>query len=144
MKGYQESELVSNRSGVLLWGGSEDDRRAWVEEVASRLGCQVKVVLTPADVGTALRAARDVVFIPGATLLPDEVQLAVVRCLREQEERPKLVLGVSKPADRTRLRPDLDYALALGRLDLDAPGVREAIRGRRKVAASKAAKKKKR
>jgi len=143
-KGYAESQLVSNRSGVLIWGGTDEDRRAWAQEAATQLGAPLRIVESAGEIAGAMRSPESVVFFPAATVLPDPEQLALVRCLREQEERPKVVVGVTRASDRAKLRPDLDYALSLGQLDLDAPGVKDAIKARRKQAASKASAKKKR
>ena len=33
---YSEPELISNRTSVLLSGGSEDDRRAWADEASAQ------------------------------------------------------------------------------------------------------------
>jgi hypothetical protein len=135
--GYSEAALVANRTSVLLWGGSEEERRLWAEEAAAGQG-GLRLAATAADLEQALRSAGGVVFVPNGATLPEEAQRALVRCLREQEERPKVVVALpwARPSALARgaLRPDLDYALALARVDLDAPGIREGIKARRATA----------
>jgi hypothetical protein len=134
---YSELELVANRTSVLLWGGSEEDRRAWADEASGHFPGEgpLRVVEAEEGLDPALREARGVVFIPLGTALSQTAQLALVRCLREQEERPKIVLGLSgsqaQAVSKGLLRPDLDYALSLSRVDLDAASVKEQIRVRR-------------
>jgi len=58
-----------------------------------------------------------------------------VRTLTSLDERPKLVLGLGRSEVSARqaglLREDLHYRLRMGLLNLDAPGLREAIVTRR-------------
>ena len=134
---YSEPELISNRAAVLLSGGSEDDRRAWADEASSQFPGEgpLREVASEAGLEDALRNPRGVLFIPHGTALSQPAQLTLVRCLREQEERPKIVFAIqgsqSQAVDKGLLRPDLDYALSLSRVDLDASAVRESIRSRR-------------
>jgi hypothetical protein len=134
--GYPENALVGNRAAVLLWGGSEEDRRAWAEEASSQHGAgPLRTAGEDVELQQALADARGVVFVPNVSTLSDATQRALVLCLREQEERPKLVLSLNTQRqtalDRGELRPDLDYALLQGRVDLADPSVRQAIQSRR-------------
>lgn len=135
MNGYRENDLVGNRTAVLLWGATDADRKAWAEEAAAALGHALHVVESPAQLAGALSAPEGVVYLPDITALGHEVQAALVRCLKEREERPKIVAGLAGSRqlalDRGLLRMDLDYSLAVGRLDLSADGIKEAIRSRR-------------
>jgi hypothetical protein len=135
--GYTEAELIANRTSVLLWGGNEDARAEWAEEAASHFAADgpLRVVVAEGALESALREPRGVVYIPSASGLSHAGQLALVRCLREQEERPKVILGLagtqSQAVEKGLLRPDLDFALSLGRVDLAAAEVREAVKARR-------------
>ena len=144
MERYAENELISNRSAVLLAGGTEQDRLAWAEEAARQFEAEgpLRVVAGEADLTAALAQPRGVVFIPNVLSLSREAQGLLVRCLREREERPKLVIGLFGSTEDARakgnLREDLHYTLQTGFLDLSAPGVRDAIKQRREKAARKA------
>jgi hypothetical protein len=135
--GYSEAALVANRTSVLMWGGSDEERRLWADEAAAGQG-GLRLAATAAELEQALRSTAGVVFVPNGATLPEEAQRALVRCLREQEERPKVVVALpgarQSALDRGALRTDLDYALSLARVDLDAPGVREGIKSRRAAA----------
>ena len=145
VNGYQEAELVVNRAAVLLFGGSESDRRAWAEEAA--LGFEADGPLVEVGQVAALTAALGrpggVVFVPDLVALGEEAQGHILQCLLHREERPKLVLGLPGPltevAARGLLRDDLAYRLAPGRLDLSTEGLKEAIRARRQKAAARPA-----
>ena len=62
-----------------------------------------------------------------------EAQGLILRCLL-QEERPKVVVGMTGSADaaleRGSLREDLHYRLHQAQVDLAAPGMREALKKR--------------
>lgn len=140
--GYTEAQLVENRAAVLVWGGAETDRLAWAEEAASHFPTGgLKVVSAGSGVPAALASPEGVVFVPEVALLDNAAQLEVVRCLREREERPKIIVALSgsrqKAFDSGVLRPDLDWVLSLGRVDLDAQAVRDSVRARRAKGASK-------
>jgi hypothetical protein len=136
-RGYPEQSLITNRSSLLLFGGAESDRRAWAEEAAANFAHEgaLTVVSTGAQLVDALHHTRGVVYVPDATALTDDAQALAVHVLREREERPKIVFGM--PGDpgllteQGRLRADLHYSLALAQVDLDEPGLRDAIRARR-------------
>jgi hypothetical protein len=141
LHGYQEAELVSNRAAVLLFGGTEADRRAWAEEAARAFAgegplCEVSQA---AALPAALAHLKGVVFVPDLLALGNEAQFQILQCLLHREERPKLVLGLgcalSEALARGQLRDDLSYRLSAGRLDLSVAGLRDAIRARRQQAA---------
>ncbi|HSP79443.1 MAG TPA: Fis family transcriptional regulator, partial [Myxococcaceae bacterium] len=117
----------------------------WATEAARRFSQEGPLVEVrqPAQVGEALRRPRGVVFIPDVTRLGDAAQGLLLQCLHTQEERPKIVVGVSGPVElaRTRglLREDLHYRLHLAQVDLNAQGMREVLAVRR--AQSEAARK---
>jgi hypothetical protein len=133
--GYAEAELVENRVAVLLFGATLADRLAWAEEAAVRIGGPATVVATVDALPAALAQKEGVVFIVDAVALGDAAQQTLVRCLLTQEERPKLVVGVQRIAEAALgaggLRPDLHYRLRLAQVNLDQPGLREAIARRR-------------
>lgn len=132
--GYPEAELVENRVPVLLYGGSPSDRQAWAEEAAARLGSTVTLVTTAEQLAPALTRRDGVVFLADVLTLGDAAQAQLLRCL-QQEERPKLVLGLPRSADAAlavgELRADVHYRLRRAQVNLDAPGLREIIARRR-------------
>lgn len=136
-RGYREEELVANRASVLLSGGTEDERRTWAATAARHFSHEGPLVEVrqPEQLGDALRKPRGVVFIPDVARLDTTAQGLIVRCLQTQEERPKLVVGLSGPVELARsrgtLREDLLYRLHLARVDLTAEGMRELIAERR-------------
>lgn len=136
-RGYPEQALITNRSSLLLFGGSESERRAWAEEAAANFLDEgpLTVASTSAQLIEALHHTRGVVYVPDATGLSDEAQALAVHVLREREERPKIVFGMAgEPgllSQQGRLRDDLHYSLAFAQVDLNESGVREAIRVRR-------------
>ncbi len=145
-QGYTEAELVTNRSSLLLSGGGEADRRAWAEEAAKHFPGEGDVVelSSPEDLPAALERPRGVLFIPDAAQLPPDAQMRIVHCLRTQEERPKIILGLSSsPAEALangELRADLHYRLQTARVDLSTPGLRDVLRARRAARAKEEAK----
>jgi len=147
-RGYREEELVANRASVLLSGGTEDERRTWAATAArnfSKEGPLVEVRQTE-QVGDALRQPRGVVFIPDVARLSIPAQGLIVRCLQTQEERPKIVVGLSGGVEQARtkgtLREDLLYRLHLAQVDLTTEGMRELLAQRRaQLAADEAARK---
>jgi hypothetical protein len=147
-RGYSESDLVSNRSSLFLFGGSPTDRRAWALEAQQGFAAEGPLVevATPEQLGTALALKGGVVFIPDVAALGLEAQGHVLRCLQQQEERPKLVLGMQRRPDDLRdsgaLRDDLLYRLQNAVVDLGVEDVQQKIRARRQKRAPSAATKK--
>lgn len=147
-RGYREEELVTNRASVLLSGGTEDERRTWAAAAArsfSQEGPLVEVRQTE-QVGEALKKTRGVVFIPDVARISFIAQGLIVRCLQTQEERPKIVVGLSGAVEHARsrgtLREDLLYRLHLAQVDLTVDGMREVIAQRRaQLAAEEVARK---
>ncbi len=146
--GYAEEDLISNRSALLLYGSSDEARRAWAYEAGAYFASEGPVVEARSvdELQRALGQARGTVFVPDALGLGLDAQSHVLRCLQEREERPKIVLGLSRLPDEAiqqgLLREDLSYRLRLARVNLDAEGLREAISARReklkqKLAAAK-------
>jgi hypothetical protein len=136
-RGYEESELISNRTSVLLYGGLEEERRAWAEEAASFFPEEgpLREVRTLAELTRALAEKRGVVYLPDVLKLPSEAQAALVRCLAVQEERPKLVVGLVGAPDAARekgtLSDDLHYRLHRALVDLSQADVRNGVIHRR-------------
>jgi hypothetical protein len=140
MPGYAEQDLVSNRTSLLLFGGAEGDRRAWAEEAAESFWVErpLRTCASAQSLRAELSVERGVLYVPDVIALRLEGQGLLVRCLREQEERPKLVLGVPQAPDEALaqglLRSDLHYALRLARVDLSDKGLREVLKVRRLAA----------
>ncbi|PTL79620.1 Fis family transcriptional regulator [Vitiosangium sp. GDMCC 1.1324] len=147
-RGYREEELVANRASVLLSGGTEDERRTWAATAArnfSHEGPLVEVRQSE-QVSDALRKPRGVLFIPDVARLSFTAQGLIVRCLQTQEERPKIVVGLSGAVENARskgtLREDLLYRLHLAQVDLTVDGMRELMVQRRaQLVADEAARK---
>jgi hypothetical protein len=138
-QGYREEELVTNRASLLLSGGTEEERRVWAAAAAHHFvheGPLVEVRQAP-QLAEALKRPRGVVYIPDVTKLGIDAQGTILRCLQMQEERPKLVLGVSGSLTQARekglLREDLHYRLHRAQVDLHADGMREVLARRRTV-----------
>jgi len=142
--GYREAELLTNRASLLLFGGTDDERRSWAEEAASHFEAEGPLVevRTGAELLEALRAPRGVVFITDITKVEVTSQRLLVRCLQVQEERPKVVVGVAGSVERAResgiLLDDLHYRLVQAQVDLQVAGLRELV-AKRKVARKAAA-----
>ncbi|XXF78042.1 Fis family transcriptional regulator [Myxococcaceae bacterium GXIMD 01537] len=144
-RGYREEELVSNRSSLLIFGGTEEERRSWAEEAAHHFEAEGPMVVArqPQELSEALKRSKGVVFIPDVTKLGIDVQGHIVRCLQTQEERPKLVLGLSGSAEQAllkgTLREDLHYRLHKALVDLGAEGLRDSLKQRWAVLGQKLA-----
>ena len=140
---YSESELIMNRAPVLLSGGAAPDRAGWAQEAAEVGGRPLVTVTRPEQLGPALMVRSAVLFVPDLLTIGDAGQQMLVRTLTSLDERPKLVLGLGRSETSVRqaglLREDLHYRLRMGLLNLDAPGMREAIAARRAEAARRAA-----
>jgi hypothetical protein len=140
---YAESELIMNRAPVLLSGGGAQDRAAWAQEAAEVGGRPLVTVTRAEQLGSALMVRSAVLFVPDVLALGDSGQQMLVRTLTSLDERPKLVLGLTRSETSARqagaLREDLHYRVRMGLLNLDAPGMREAIAARRAEAARRAA-----
>ena len=139
MAGYAEAQLISNRVSVLLCGGSESDRKAWAQEAAVAFAEEGTLMeaADPTALNQAFSMRGGVVYVPDASQLSWAAQRELTRLLREREERPKFVLGLSQSLSAANqkgtLRDDLMFALAKGALDLGASEVKESISKRRKA-----------
>ena len=136
-QGYGEEELLANRASVLVSGGTEEERRTWASAAARNFFHEglLTEVRQNEQLGDVLRKPRGVVFIPDVARLSAAAQILIVRCLQTQEERPKLVVGLSGPVEQARgkgtLREDLLYRLHRAHVDLSAEGMRERMVQRR-------------
>jgi hypothetical protein len=144
---YREDELVTNRSAVLLCGGSEKDKRLWAEEALASLGgAQLVSVKGPQELSLALALKDAVVLVEDVGALSFSAQAQIVQCLHRQEERPKLILGLKQAADQARaqglLREDLHFRLSIAKVDLAQSRVLESARKRPAPKAAKPARKK--
>lgn len=127
--GYSVDELKKNRVSTLVYGGTEADRRALATTAAAELGgAPLLEAKDDAGVQEALSSARSVVYVPDAAALSPGAQRGVVRVLRELEERPKLVLGLSTTpetaAQKGLLTEDLRYWLSNATVDVKSRGSR--------------------
>jgi len=142
---FEESELVSNRVSVLLYGGLEDDRRRWATEVASHFpeaGPLIEVK-TIEELRAACEQTDSIVYLPDVLKLGDEAQHELALNLFTREERPKWIVGLvgAPEAARTRgaLSEALHYRLRRSNVDLSNPHLREAIESRRAASSRPAA-----
>ena len=137
MAGFTEAQLVSNRAVVLLYGGSEADRREWATEAATHLegGRGLFEARDDAALSHALKAPAGVVYVPDAQVLSAPVQRELVRVLKQKEERPKFVLGLPVGPDtawnKGLMRDDLHYALQRVKVDLGNAELKAALKKRR-------------
>lgn len=144
-RGYREEELVANRASVLLSGGTEEERRTWAATAARNFSQEGPLVEVRQgeQLSEALKQPRGVVFIPDVARLSSTAQGLIVRCLQTQEERPKIVVGLSGGIEPARskgtLREDLLYRLHLAQVDLTAEGMRELLVQRRALLAAEEA-----
>lgn len=124
---YTLDQLRKNRASMLMVGGAEADRRAFAIAAAQALpGEPFLEVTESAQVLRALKSQRGTVYVPDVTALPASTQREVVRVLREQEERPRLVFGlgtsVDTAAEKGGLTDDLRYWLRSATVDVRKKG----------------------
>ncbi len=143
--GYSESQLVTNRAAVLLYGASEADRQKWAQEAAEAFAEEgpLTELREPEEkvVTAAFSKSKGVIYIPDAGKLPWDSQRELARQLREKEERPKFVVGLAMSPEgavgKGLLRDDLAYALARSRVDLNDVTVKQSVKKRRAKAGKK-------
>lgn len=144
LRGYREEELVCNRASLLIHGGTEEERRSWAQEAARNFDVELVEVKQAAELAGALRQPNGVVYIPDVAKLGRDGQALILRCLQMQEERPKVVVGLSGTADaalsRGTLREDLHYRLHQAQVDLQKEGLRELLKRRWALQAEQLAK----
>ncbi|MGQ0506300.1 MAG: Fis family transcriptional regulator [Myxococcaceae bacterium] len=134
---YSEAELVKNRSAVLLYGGSEADRRAWAEEASAHLAGEGPFfpVTTPEELPKALSSPRGVVYVSNTAQFPLDAQAKILQCLLHQDERPKIIVALPNNPDTAvsngAFRDDLAYRMRTVRVDLTAPGLKDQLKARR-------------
>ena len=126
METYSPDQLKKNRAAVMVFGGSEADRRAFAAQAAQAFPDEGPLVEVRDEAGLkrAIGVGKGVVYVPDATQLTDGLQREVVRSLREKEERPKLVFGLPLSPDAARekglIREDLHYWFRRGQVDVKA------------------------
>lgn len=125
MPTYSLEALKKNRVSVLAFGGAEADRRALAQAAAQELpGSGFIEARDAAAVTRAATNGRAVVYVPDVGALPADAQRALVRVLREREERPKFVLGLGTTPDtaleKGTLTEDLRFWLAASTVDVRA------------------------
>jgi hypothetical protein len=122
---YSLDALKKNRVSALLFGGTEADRRAVAVAATQELAGAGLIEAKDADaLERALSNAKAVVYVPDVTLIPASVQRAVVKVLREREERPKLLFGLPTTPEtavqKGGLTDDLRFWLTHSTLDVKA------------------------
>lgn len=121
--------LKKNRVSTIVFGGTEADRRAFAEAAVEALdGAGFIEAKDAAAVERSLTSSRAVIYVPDLAVLSPTAQRAVVRVLREKEERPKLVLGLSMTPEtaleKGALTEDLKYWLGRSTVDVKSRGAR--------------------
>src|SRR5258708_35768460 len=88
--GYAEEDLISNRSALLLYGGNEEERRAWAYEAGAHFASEGSVVeaRTAEELQRGLEQSRGIGYIPDVLGLGLDAQSLALRCLQEREGRP--------------------------------------------------------
>lgn len=122
---YSIDALKKNRVSALLFGGTEADRRAVAVAATQELAGAGLIEAKDAEaLDQALSNSRAVVYVPDVTAIPPAAQRAVVRLLREREERPKLVFGLptspETAAQKGGLTEDLRFWLTHSTVDVKA------------------------
>ena len=119
---WSTDDLKSNRVSTLLSGGSEADRRAFAQAASQALGASFIEAKDAPTLERSMKNARAVLYVPDVTVIPPATQRAVVRTLRELEERPKFVLGlplsVDTASERGTLTEDLRFWLSASTVDV--------------------------
>lgn len=120
---WTADELKANRVSTLLYGGGEADRRAFAIAASQSLeGAGFIEAKDAASVEKSLNSIKAVVYVADVGVLPPATQRVVVRTLREREERPKLVIGLSVSPDtafeRGILTEDLKFWLTSSTVDV--------------------------
>lgn len=123
--GWSPDGLKKNRVSTILYGGTEADRRAFAVSASEELdGAGLIEAKDALSLERALGNVRAVVYVPDLAVIPPVTQRAVVRVLREREEKPKLVLGLATSPDtaleKGALTEDLKYWLARSTVDVKA------------------------
>ena len=129
---FAPAELLTNRAAVLLHGGSEADRRHFADGAAQARELSLQDASDPAALPAATAAANAVVYVADVTRLPPDAQRELARVLHQQEERPKLLLGLPRSVDgalaQGALRDDLWFALRRAVVDAGSSEAKEAVR----------------
>jgi hypothetical protein len=118
--------LKKNRVSALVFGGTEADRRAFALAASQELEGAGGLIEAKdaAAVERALSNAKAVIYVPDVTVIAPATQRAVVRLLREKEERPKLVFGLptspATAAEKGGLTEDLRFWLTQSTVDVKA------------------------
>ncbi|MBX7102320.1 MAG: Fis family transcriptional regulator [Myxococcaceae bacterium] len=129
---FAPAQLLTNRAAVLLHGGSESDRRHFADGAAQAWELTLQDASDPAALPAATTAPHAVVYVADVTRLSPDAQRELARVLHQQEERPKLLLGVPKSVDgalaQGTLRDDLWFALRRAVVDAGSPEAKDAVR----------------
>lgn len=125
MSTFALDALKKNRASMLLFGGSEAERRAFAAAVPAELEGATFVEARDAEgLERSFTQPKAVVYVPDVGALPPPAQRALVRVLREREERPKYVIGLQTTPDtaveKGALTEDLRFWLRQATVDVRA------------------------
>lgn len=123
MTTYALDALKKNRASMLLFGGSEADRRAFASAVPTELeGAPFVEAKDVAGLEKTFGHTKSVVYVPDVSALPAASQRALVRVLREKEERSKYIIGMQTSPDtaveKGTLTEDLRFWLRQATVDV--------------------------
>lgn len=129
MTTYALDALKKNRVSMLLFGGSEAERRAFASSVPPELdGAAFVEARDAAALEKTFNQTKSVVYVPDVAALPPVSQRALVRVLREKEERSKYVIGLGTSPDtaleKGALTEDLRFWLRQATVDVKARAAR--------------------
>lgn len=122
---YSIDALKKNRVSALLFGGTEAERRAVAVAATQELAGAGFIEAKDGEaLERALSNGKAVVYVPDVTLISASTQRAVVRMLREREERPKVLLGLPTSPETAStkggLTDDLRFWLTHSTVDVKA------------------------
>ncbi|PZR14974.1 MAG: hypothetical protein DI536_09355 [Archangium gephyra] len=129
MTTYALDALRKNRASMLLFGGSEAERRAFASSVPPELeGASFVEARDVASLEKTFGQTKAVVYVPDVSALPAVSQRALVRVLREKEERAKYIIGLQTGPDtaveKGTLTEDLRFWLRQATVDVKSKAAR--------------------
>ena len=132
--GFSAEALVTNRAAVLVVGGAEADRRQWAQLAAASWELPLVDASDPVAFPEATARINGVVYVADVTRLSGDLQRELTRILHDQEERPKLVLGLPTSAEtamsKGALRDDLWFSVRRAVVNVADPEVKGAMKRR--------------
>lgn len=115
--------LKKNRVSALVYGGTEAERKAFAQAATESIeGAGLVEARDAVTLERALTNTKAVIYVPDVAILPPVTQRTVVRVLREREERPKVVIGLTTTPEtaleKGALTEDLKFWLGRSTVDV--------------------------